>query len=83
MSNVAQKRAAGPKRATNVSLPIAMVSEAKAIGINVSQACEQGLAAELKRAREQAWLRENREAIEESNRWVEEHGLPLERYRLF
>jgi len=29
------------------------------------------------------WLEENREAIEGWNRYVEEHGLPLEDLRLF
>jgi hypothetical protein len=30
-----------------------------------------------------AWLEENREAIDDSNAYVEEHGLPLAKYRLF
>jgi len=34
------------------------------------------------RKREQ-WLAENADAIESSNAWVEEHGLPLENSRLF
>jgi antitoxin CcdA len=67
----------------NVSLDTAIVTEAKALGINVSQACEKGLAAETKRERERQWLEENMEAIEATNRWVEEHGLPLEKYRVF
>ena len=29
------------------------------------------------------WREEHREAMEGWNRYVEEHGLPLERYRLF
>lgn len=29
------------------------------------------------------WRAENRAAIEATNRWVEEHGLPPERYRMF
>jgi hypothetical protein len=33
--------------------------------------------------RAQQWLDENREALESSNRWVEEHGLPFAKYRLF
>jgi post-segregation antitoxin (ccd killing protein) len=33
--------------------------------------------------RAQQWLEENWEALESSNRWVEEHGLPFAKYRLF
>lgn len=73
----------GPKRPTNVSLPTELVNEAKRLGINVSEACQTGLAAEVKAAREAAWKEENREAIESSNEYVRKHGLPLARYRLF
>jgi antitoxin CcdA len=37
-------KAASPKRATNISLDTAMIAMAKELGINVSQACEKGLA---------------------------------------
>jgi antitoxin CcdA len=72
-----------PKRATNVSLVADMVDDAKRLGVNVSEACQKGLAAEVKKAREAKWLEENREALESSNAYVEKHGLPLARYRLF
>lgn len=70
-----------PKRATNVSLAVDLVEDAKRLGINVSQACQRGLAAEVKAAREAAWKEENRAAIESYNQYVREHGLPLARYR--
>ena len=73
----------GPKRPTNVSLPSELVGEAKRLGINLSEACLTGLAAEVKRAREAAWKVENREAIEWSNDYVARHGLPLSKYRMF
>ena len=72
---------AAPKRATNVSLSEDLVAEAKALGINLSQACQAGLAAEVKKAREAAWKEENRAAIESYNAYVRKHGLPLARYR--
>lgn len=72
-----------PKRATNVSLVAEMVDEAKKRGINVSEACQTGLAAELKKAREAEWLAENREAIESCNAYVREHGMPYDEYRHF
>lgn len=73
----------GLKRPTNVSLVADMVEEAKRRGINVSEACQTGLAAELKRAREAEWLAENREAIESCNAYVREHGMPYDEYRHF
>lgn len=72
-----------PKRPTNVSLAADMVDDAKKFGINISEACQAGLAAELKKAREAAWRKENREAIESSNAYVREHGMPFDEYRHF
>jgi antitoxin CcdA len=71
------------RRPTNVTLPEAMVKQAKDLKINISQACEAGLAAQVKAAREARWLEENRAAIDDYNKWIEEHGLPLEDYRIF
>lgn len=71
------------RRATNVSLDQSLVAAARELDINLSRACEQGLAREIKATREARWLEENAEAIESSNRYVEKHGLPLAKYRLF
>jgi len=79
----AKVTAPNTRRATNVTLPEALVSMAKALGVNISQASEAGLAAAVKKAREQKWLEENKTAIEEYNKYVEEHGLTLEEYRTF
>ncbi|WP_236699419.1 type II toxin-antitoxin system CcdA family antitoxin [Pelagerythrobacter marensis] len=71
------------RKATNVSLDASFVAEAKALGINISQACERGLIETVKEARSALWQEENREAIESSNVWVEKNGLPLAKHRLF
>lgn len=71
------------RKPINVSLDPQLIAEAKDLGINVSRACEAGLAAELKTVREARWVEENREAIEASNAWVGENGLPLAKYRRF
>jgi antitoxin CcdA len=71
------------RRPTNVSLPTSMVEEAKALGINLSRACEIGMQAALKAERERRWKAENADAVASYNRWVEEHGLPLEEFRQF
>jgi antitoxin CcdA len=71
------------RRATNVSLPADTVAAAKELGVNISQACETGLAAAVKKERERRWKEENREKIEWWNHWLEENGLPLAKYRMF
>lgn len=78
-----ERVSAGRRRPVNVSLPADLVAEAKALGINLSQACETGLAADVKRERERRWKEENRDAIESWNRWLEKNGLPLAKYRMF
>jgi antitoxin CcdA len=72
-----------PRRATNVFLRADLTEEARRLDINISQSCEEGLAAAVRRAREAEWLEQNRPAIESSNAWVEKHGLPLARFRPF
>lgn len=73
----------GARSATNVSLNAGLVAEAKARGINISQACERGLDAQVARARAEAWRMENAAAIAAYNDWIEEHGLPLADLRQF
>lgn len=71
------------RKATNVSLNEVLLTEAKALRINISQAAEAGVAQAVAERRTALWLEANREALESSNRWVEENGLPLARYRGF
>ncbi len=71
------------RRATNVTLPEALLHEARALKVNLSQACERGLAAEVARARQAAWLAENRAAMDAWNDYVEQNGLPLAEFRQF
>jgi antitoxin CcdA len=75
--------AARDRRPTNVTLPVELVAEAKALNINVSQACESGLAHSVAEARRARWLEDNREAIEAYNQMVERDGLPLDEFRQF
>lgn len=68
---------------TNIQPDEKPLSEAKSLGIDVSQATEAGLARAVADARAERWLKENAEAIESSNAYVEQHGLPFEKYRMF
>ena len=79
MATKAQKQ----RRPTNVSLRSDLIEEARSLNINISQACESGLEASVAKTRAERWIEENRDAIEYWNRYVDEHGLPLERYRQF
>jgi antitoxin CcdA len=76
------KEAAG-RRATNISLPADLVEEAKALRVNLSRACESGLARSVAEARKARWLEENREAIDAYNERIEREGLPLAEFRTF
>ena len=71
------------RRPTNVTLPDALLREARDLGINISQACEHGLAAEVAATRARRWQHDNAAAIAAWNRHVEENGLPLAEYRFF
>jgi len=72
-----------PRRRANVTLPDSLLQEARDLQINVSQACERGLAAAVTEARARRWLQENRAAMDAWNEHVEAHGLPLAEFRQF
>ena len=74
---------ASHKKRTNLSIDSQLLHEAKLLGINVSQSAEAGLAQAVKLQKQQRWLQENSEAIESSNDFVAQHGLPLAKYRHF
>jgi len=72
-----------PKRATNVTLAEDLLSEAKALRINISHAAEAGVANAIALRRAELWLEENAKAIDSSNAFVKQHGLPLAKYKMF
>ena len=77
------RQSAARKRATNLTLDSDLVEAARALEINVSEACERGLADEVKKARESKWLDENRPALLAWNAWIEQNGMPYDEYRQF
>ena len=60
-----------------------MKEEAKALGIKMSRAAEQGIAKAISAEKTRRWQEENKEALESSNEYVRRNGLPLAKYRLF
>jgi antitoxin CcdA len=71
MSTPSQK-----KRALNVSLPVSLIEEMRLLEptINFSHVIQETLEARAKKAREAAWLEENKEAIAGLHAFHEQHG---------
>ena len=76
-------RAAVARKATNITLSADVLAEAKALGINISRACDDSLRALVKAERERHWREEKAAYIAAYNRLVEKDGLPLEGWRTF
>lgn len=81
MSHVYDRSA--PKRATNLTANSDLLSQAKALGINVSALLEQSLAEQVKKLKAEAWVRENQSAIQAYNQDVEVQGAFSEDLRSF
>ncbi|MDP1028680.1 type II toxin-antitoxin system CcdA family antitoxin [Sphingomonas sp. KR1UV-12] len=73
----------GKRKPVNLSIDTGIVAAAREAGINLSQACEAALRDSAKAERDRKWREDNRDWADAVNRWVEENGLPLEKYRLF
>ncbi len=74
---------AQPRKPTNLSLDSALLTEARALNVNLSRAAEEGVRAAVAAAKAEQWKVENAEALQSSNSYVEKHGLPLDRFRQF
>ena len=70
------------RQRVNLLLDRDTVSEARELGINLSQTVGRALAAEIRQERRRRWREDNREAIESSNAWFEERGLPYAALRV-
>ena len=62
------------KKPVNLTIQKTLLDEARAMNLNLSQAAEAGVRAAVRKAKEEAWLEENKEAIEAHNKRVEEIG---------
>ncbi|MEF0939962.1 type II toxin-antitoxin system CcdA family antitoxin [Rhizobium sp. BR 362] len=71
------------EKAEDPSLDESVAADTFELKINISRAAEDGTARAIKTERERSWLRENAEAIEQANAYVEKHGLPFGQYRQF
>lgn len=71
------------KKRTNLSISDSLLREAKSLKINISQSAENGIAEAVRLHKQQVWLEENVDAINSSNDFVSENGLPLSKFRTF
>jgi antitoxin CcdA len=74
---------AHPRKPTNLSLDAALLTEAKALKVNLSRAAEEGVRNAVVAAKSEQWKAANAAALKSSNSYVENHGLPLDRFRQF
>jgi antitoxin CcdA len=71
------------KKATNITLSSDVLSEAKALGINISQSCDQFLRELVRTERERGWQQDNADFIAAYNQTVTDEDLPLDAWRPF
>ena len=85
--DVRQRQAAydvsAPKRATNVSINVDLLAQARDLGVNLSQMLEDGLKARLTEERRKRWLEENKAAFAACNEHFEKYGLWSDGIRMF
>jgi len=71
------------KKPTNLSIRTDLLEQARALDINLSSEFEKHLVEVIRRRRGEQWLKDNREAIEAYNRYVEKHGVWSDGLRSF
>ncbi|HXZ09107.1 MAG TPA: type II toxin-antitoxin system CcdA family antitoxin [Paraburkholderia sp.] len=80
MSQTTESR---PRKATNVTLPADVYEEGKALELNFSRVFEQAMREAIRVERGRRWVEENADFFTAHNEFVEKHGLPLAKHRMF
>jgi len=70
-----------PKKPANLSVNSDLLKKARSLRINLSATLEQALALQVKTTAREAWLKENKKAIEVLNDLAEKNGLFSDAYR--
>jgi antitoxin CcdA len=81
--HIMQKILKSSKKPTNITLSLDVLTEAKALNINISQVCDQFLRELVAKERERRWLQDNSDFIEAYNQTINSEGLPLDQWRSF
>ena len=71
------------KTRLNVTVDPALVADARAMKLNISNVVEAGLREAVRTAQARAWVEENRSAMESNAEWIERNGIPLAEFRMF
>tara|TARA_R110001592_G_scaffold121280_1_gene326667 strand:- start:317 stop:604 length:288 start_codon:yes stop_codon:yes gene_type:complete len=71
------------KKPTNVSINSDLLEKARALNINLSATLERALAEQLRIEQSDQWLRENADAIQAYNQFVETNGTFSDSVRKF
>ena len=71
------------KRPANLSIDAELLTIAKEVGVNISRSSEVGIQQAVNNKLRELWLQENKEALLSSNAFIEENGLPLDKFRSF
>jgi antitoxin CcdA len=64
----------GPRRSVNLTLPVALIEEARRVGLNLSGVAETAIAAEVSRIARERFAQEIRQGVEQHHRWLDEYG---------
>ena len=72
-----------PKKATNLSINSDLLQKAREFKINLSATMENALANIVKEKQEKKWLEANKQAIQEYNKHVGQHGVFSKELRSF
>ena len=69
------------RKATNVLLNEVLPAATRNLRVNIFEAAEVGLSRAVADKLVLLWREDNQAALESSNAYVEQHGLPLAKYR--
>jgi antitoxin CcdA len=69
------------KKPTNVSINSDLLAKARILKLNISATLERALVEEVQKSERIQWLKQNKEAIESSNKLAERRGLFSDSYR--
>ena len=71
------------RQPTNLTIDSTVLSEAKALGINISRACEAHLQEMVRQEKTRLWKEQHAKFLAHYNAEVERDGLPLDQWRQF
>ena len=71
------------KKAVNLRIHQHLIDEARALNINLSQTLETSLIEVLRQKQQEAWLKDNQDAVASYNQRIEENGVFSDGLRQF